>query len=155
MQIKVRAAREQDYDGVFPLLQELWPDRDLDKDVMHCVFKNSIAAENDFMFVAADGGRIVGFVAGDVSNNFYHEGLLCYISTLVVDADVRGKGIGTMLLRQVEALACDRNCASVELDANFHRVASHAFYEHFGFAKRAYTFTLRIETIKEHLGRKE
>jgi len=155
MQIKVRAAGEQDYEEVFSLLQELWQDRVLDKVVMHSVFSHSLANSNEFMFVASDDGRIVGFTAGDISNNFYHAGLLCYISTLVVHADVRGRGIGTMLLRQVESLACSRNCASIELDANFHRVASHAFYEHFGFTKRAFTFTLSMETIKEHLGGKE
>ena len=137
------------------MLQSLWQDRDLNKDAMRTVFKNMAAEPRDFMFVAETSDRIVGFIAGAVTNNFYHAGMLCYISTLVVSEDTRGNGIGTKLLRHVGSYACAKNCAAVELDANFYRTASHAFYEHYGFVKRAYTFTLSMEKVKEQLGRQE
>ena len=154
MQITIRGPCEQDYEEIFPLLQCLWQDRGLDKAALRKVFAKALASPQDFAFVAETDGKIAGFTAGVINNCYYHAGILCFISILVVNAEMRGKGIGTMLLNHVESYSQSRNCDAIELDANFHRVASHAFYEHFGFVKRAYTFTLTKEKIEEHLSGK-
>lgn len=140
--LNIRAADEYDYVEVYPLLQSLWKDKNFDREILFSVFKNVLVAPNDFCFVAETNGKIVGFIAGVINNNFYHVGMLCYISTLVVDEGTRGSGIGTKLLNHVTLYADSRNCNAIELDANFHRESSHAYYEHYGFIKRGYAFTL-------------
>jgi len=154
MRVRIRNVCEQDYEEIFPLLQALWQDRILDKEALHAVFRNALSSSQDFAFVAEADGKICGFTAGVISNCYYHAGILCFISVLVVNAEIRGKGVGTKLLNHVESYSQSRKCDAIELDANFHREASHAFYEHFGFVKRAYTFTLSREKINEHINEK-
>lgn len=154
IQVIIRAACEQDYEEIFPLLQELWKNRDLDKEALHKVFRNALVSPQDFAFVAEIDGKATGFTAGVISNCYYHAGILCFISVLVVNEGARGRGIGTKLLNHVEYFSQEMNCDAIELDSNFYREKAHAFYERFGFAKRAYTFTLDKEKIKEHLSGK-
>ncbi|MDR0477463.1 MAG: GNAT family N-acetyltransferase [Desulfobulbaceae bacterium] len=148
MPVNVRATHEHDFEAVYPLLQSLWQDKGLGREALLSVFKNVLVSPCDFSFVAEVNKGVTGFVAGVISNNFYHAGRVCYISTLVVNEAMRGSGIGTKLLNQVASYADSKKCAAIELDANFHREKSHAFYEHFGFAKRGYTFTLSSEQTR-------
>ena len=59
-----------------------------------------------------------------------------YISVLSVDKKHRGKGIGSLLLRQAVNTARVRNCKSVLLDVYGDNAAALALYEKFGFRIR-------------------
>jgi len=143
-EISIRRAERTDFESIFPLLEQLWNDRVLDKNRYEQIFLNELSNSRAFMFCASGGKEIIGFIAGSISENFYHAGNFAYISTLITDGPHRGKHIGTRLLDTAVEHARQNGCLSVELDANFHRSASHEFYEHYGFRKRAFTFTMGI-----------
>jgi GNAT superfamily N-acetyltransferase len=60
---------------------------------------------------------------------------------MIVDGELRGKGIGTKLLEKTFETANLRKCKKIELDSGFHREQAHKFYEKIGFEKRAYLFS--------------
>jgi ribosomal protein S18 acetylase RimI-like enzyme len=56
-----------------------------------------------------------------------------YIGNLVVAAGLRGKGIGTELLKNSFKLAIDKNCKRVLLDVTFENINAKRLYERTGF----------------------
>jgi ribosomal protein S18 acetylase RimI-like enzyme len=66
------------------------------------------------------------------------------IDELVVDIEYRNRGIGRLLINEMEAIAKHRGCKRLELDSAFHRTTAHAFYEKQGFERRAWLFTKEI-----------
>jgi GNAT superfamily N-acetyltransferase len=86
--------------------------------------------------VAEQGGKVVGFIGLEAFPAFHRDGLHGYVTALVVDAEVRGGGVGGELLKAAEAWFAERGVKRVNLTTALHREAAHGFYE-----KHGYTFT--------------
>jgi GNAT superfamily N-acetyltransferase len=75
------------------------------------------------------------------------------IGGLVVDEEVRGCGIGRLLMRQVEGWARERGCEAVSLRSNVVRERAHVFYQQLGYenTKKSLTFckTLRASSVED------
>jgi GNAT superfamily N-acetyltransferase len=56
------------------------------------------------------------------------------IGGIVVDAAVRGHGVGRALMLCAEAWARDCGYDRVKLSSGAHRIEAHAFYEHIGYS---------------------
>jgi len=141
----VRNARPEDFNEVFPLLEQLWADRKLDEDKLQSVFNLSIEAEKEFAFCYIENGQVVGFAAGTIQNDYCFAAPLCYVSVLVVDKKQRGSGIGTKLMDCVKTIASENGCGAVELASGFKREQAHTFYEKYGFERTAYFFCLQLQ----------
>ena len=96
--------------------------------------------EEERVIVAVEGGRVVGWTSAAVADHFY---LARYveISGLVVDAESRGKGIGALLIAEVERWAAEKRVGMVRLRANVVRTDAHRFYEKRGFSRTKTQFT--------------
>ena len=84
-------------------------------------------AEYDFnlMWVAGDtNGNVVGF-CHCWSGNF--------VKDLVVDADCRGRGLGTALLTRALAAFTTRGAAIVDLKTDLDNYTAHSLYKRLGF----------------------
>ena len=55
------------------------------------------------------------------------------VTGLVVDAAVRGKGVGRLLVEAAEAWARERGLVALRLRTRVERADAHAFYERLGF----------------------
>ena len=129
MQTTIRMAYQKYFELIFNLLQQLWPDKQLDKSKLQITFSNTINSASDFAFCAVQNDIILGFIAGGKFIDYWHEGYSCYVSTFIVDTDYRCKNIGTMLLNTVKEWAIQNYCHAIELDSAFHREKTHTFYE--------------------------
>jgi GNAT superfamily N-acetyltransferase len=86
--------------------------------------------------VFAGGGRlraavVEGEVVGVAVWRIYektHPGLQLYVDDLVTAGPHRSAGVGTALLRSLEATARERGCLLLELDSGTARKRAHAFY---------------------------
>lgn len=144
MALHIRSCNQQDFAYIIPLLSQLWPDKQLNQEKLYEVFLKSIESPFDVLFCAEADGKVVAFCAVTLLKNFWQEGYIAYLSTMVVDDKYRGRGIGELLVTRVCEYAISKGCASIELDSAFHRVEAHKFYENLGFKKRAYTFSREL-----------
>lgn len=139
--IQIRPCRSEDFDEVFDLLRQLWPEQTLDADALRVVYDRALASNLQTYICATDGERIVGFGSLTMKNNLWQAGYLGHVDELIVDKEHRGRGVGTQLLEHIIALAKQQGCSRVELDTAFKRTEAHQFYEQHGFQKRGFLFS--------------
>jgi ribosomal protein S18 acetylase RimI-like enzyme len=100
------------------------------------------------LFVAREpdhGGEIVGTLTLVVFS--IPTGNRGWIEDVVVDADARGKGIGTALILTALERAAELGARTVDLTSRPSREAANRLYQRLGFAKRAtnvYRYALDI-----------
>ena len=86
-------------------------------------------AEGDgLILVAEDGGTLAGAVMGGYDG---HRG---WVYSLAVAPGARRRGVGTALVRGLEALLRGRGCLKLNLQVRADNAAVVAFYESLGFA---------------------
>lgn len=139
--ITIRKAQAADFEQVYPLFEQLWPNKELDKEALNTVFTRGIESPTDELLCAFDGSKVVGFCAYAIVNNLWQAGYITYMYALVVDEKYRGQGIGGMLLQESIADSKAKGMKRLELDSAFHREKAHEFYIKAGFEKRAFLFS--------------
>jgi GNAT superfamily N-acetyltransferase len=144
MDIKIRVSRQEDFCDIFNLFHQLWPGKELNKEALETVFKRGLQSETDYYISAELEGRVIGFCAGAIVNNFWQEGIIAYVYAMVVEEEYRGQGFGTSIIDKACEYAKERGCKKLELDSAFHREGAHKFYEKLGFVKRAFLFSKDI-----------
>lgn len=83
--------------------------------------------------VAEIGGELVGFVAVHAMPRFEHGDRIARVLALVVDAGVRERGIGHLLMSAAEEIARETGCAFIEVTAGRHRPEAQHLYESLGY----------------------
>jgi ribosomal protein S18 acetylase RimI-like enzyme len=141
MKLELRKSTEHDFDSVFPLFEQLWPNKQLDKEALNLVFIRAVYSENDELFCALDNDKIIGFCSYAIVNNLWQEGKISYMYAMIVDEGYRGNGIGTKLMKCAIEDSKKKGLKRLELDSGFPREKAHKFYETLGFEKRAYLFS--------------
>jgi GNAT superfamily N-acetyltransferase len=141
MEPVIRRASADDFDTVFPLFEQLWPDMALDREALRGTFKRGAGSETDVLLCAEEHGRSIGFCAYAIVNNLWQAGRIAYVYAMVVDEKHRGQGVGSRLLSAVIEGSRALGLKRVELDSGFPREKAHAFYTGLGFEKRAFLFS--------------
>lgn len=143
----VNSPTADDFDGVYALLQQLWPGKEMDRDKVLRVYHLNLETGQYQYRVARQGKDIIGFISWGVKNNLWAEGWLLHIDDLVVAESWRSRRVGTMLLDHARQYALDHDCRYLEVDSGSHRLDAHRFYERYGYCKRAYNFIYKIQTL--------
>jgi GNAT superfamily N-acetyltransferase len=94
-------------------------------------------------FVAEDGGEVIAVLILNFISPFHEPRRWAVISALVVDASIRSKGAGAMLLEHAEKEAMRQGCAHIELSSNESRTRAHQFYLRHGFIEARKRFIKR------------
>ncbi len=139
--MRMRTATSEDFDRICELLQQLWPDKKLDKRALKGVLIRALRSSQDVYLCVEIESAIVGFCTLAIRNSLWQEARIGTIAELIVDEAFRKRGIGTALLGTMIDKARQKGCTRIELDSAFDREAAHRFYEKSGFAKRAYLFS--------------
>jgi GNAT superfamily N-acetyltransferase len=85
------------------------------------------------VIVADIDGEAIGFIAVHVMPRFEHDDRIVRILALVVDAGVRERGIGHLLMAEAERVGREVGAAFVELTAGHHRPEARQLYEALGY----------------------
>ncbi|HEX2946380.1 MAG TPA: GNAT family N-acetyltransferase [Clostridia bacterium] len=144
MSVIIRDTKTEDFNDVMVLFGQLWPNKELHPEDMSVVYKRGIQSETDKYICAEENGKVIGFCALAIVNNFWQEGRIAYCYSMVVDETYRGCGIGKSILEKAFVTAKVLGCKKLELDSGFQREGAHKFYEKMGFEKRAYLFSKQL-----------
>lgn len=141
METQIRKATTEDFASVYPLFEQLWPNKTLDRDALQTVFSRGINSDTDELLCLEYSGQVIGFCAYAVVNNLWQAGYISFMYAMVVDEKYRGKGYGTMLVQKAINDSKAGGMKRLELDSAFHREKAHEFYLKMGFEKRAFLFS--------------
>jgi GNAT superfamily N-acetyltransferase len=97
------------------------------------------------MLLAESDGRIVGalqlvFIPG-LSRKGTRRAL---VESVRVASDVRGKNVGTALMKEAVRLAREGGCGLVQLDSDTRRSRAHLFYRRLGFVQSHFGFKKQL-----------
>jgi len=141
MDFTIRKATESDFEKVYPLFEQLWPNRELDKEALKTVFDRGVNSDTDELLCLDYSNELIGFCAYAIVNNLWQAGYISYMYAMVVDEKYRGKGYGTKLIEEAIQDSKNKGLKRLELDSGFHREKAHEFYLKLGFEKRAFLFS--------------
>ncbi|HEV3187099.1 MAG TPA: GNAT family N-acetyltransferase [Acidimicrobiales bacterium] len=97
------------------------------------------------VLVADMNGDVVGVCQVLVFQHFQQTGgWCCELESVHVRSDLRGKGVGTKLLAEAEALARRAGCYRIQLTSRNVRLDAHRFYETNGFEKTSQGFKKKL-----------
>lgn len=142
--ISIRKLTINDLEGLIPLLEQLWIGKTIDKNSLKKVIEKGLKSEHQIYICATDNEKLVGYCSLTIKNNLWMLANLGNVDELVVDSEYRNRGVGKMLMKEIQSIAIKYDCKRLELDSAFHRTAAHEFYDKLGFEKRAYLFTKEI-----------
>ncbi len=94
----------------------------------------------DPVLLATEDSRAVGLIAMHCATMLHYRDPVARITALVVRDDVRGKGVGRILVDAGANLAEQAGCGLMELTTAVHRTESQAFYEALGFTTSSLRF---------------
>lgn len=141
MDIQIRNAAPVDFDNIYPLFEQLWPNKAINRADLQTAYQRGVVSPTDELFCAVLDNQVIGFCAYAIVNNLWQEGCISYIYAMVIDEKHRGKGYGTSLINEAINRSRQQGMKRVELDSGFQREKAHQFYEKLGFEKRAFLFS--------------
>ena len=101
---------------------------------------NEMIKRNDYKMVAAFlDGKMIGVCGYWIALMLYC-GRYLQASTLVVDSNIRGKGVGRKILHHLEKKAKEENCQKLVLDSYTENKKSHSLYFRENFYIRGFHF---------------
>jgi len=140
--MQIRPATPHDLQAVYPLLCAL-ANATLSEAAFAETYAHNLAQPMIRYLVAEEDGVVRGFASLHMERLLHHAALVGEIQELIVEPELRSRGIGAELLRAVCAEAGAAGCVHLELSSGFARTRAHAFYERHGWAKDHYSFTYK------------
>lgn len=109
-------------------------------------FRSIEASPNEKLYVAELDGEIVGTFQTAILTKLIGRGAVSMVIEAVqTREDMRGRGIGAVMIRYCIAEAQQRGFKAVQLTSNMARVDAHRFYERLGFEKRHFGFRMKLK----------
>ncbi len=146
----IREAERRDLPGVLALYAQ----PDLDDGVVlplhdaERIFARFAHYPDYTLYVAEQGGRIVGTFALLIMDNLGHFGApSAIVEDVVVGPVLHGRGIGRAMMRYAMARASDKHCYKIVLSSNAKRERAHQFYESLGFERHGYSFRIALNPV--------
>lgn len=136
----IRKARAKEVDGIFSLLSQLWPNKELKPTCIQRVFHQRIDSPNAEGFLAEVGETIIGLLDVTFRQTLFYQGLTMMIEDVLICKQYRGKGFGTQFIHFAEEVARKRGCKAIELSSGVHRKRTHTFWKKRGYRCSNYHF---------------
>ncbi|QJE98179.1 GNAT family N-acetyltransferase [Luteolibacter luteus] len=136
----IRRATPADAGAIEALYRELVSDPSI------CVQPDQIttleSSSSSFLLVAELGGKVYGTAHLNLcADVMYRQQPYGVIENVIVATQLRGHGIGRLLLQEAERLALEHDCSKLMLLSSASRTSAHEFFHRCGFAsdtKRAF-----------------
>ncbi len=109
-------------------------------------FRAIAMSPNETLYVAELDGTVVGtFQTAFLTKLVGRGAVSMVIEAVQTREDMRGRGIGAIMIRYCIEEARKRGLSTVQLTSNAARVDAHRFYERLGFEKRHFGFRMKLK----------
>jgi ribosomal protein S18 acetylase RimI-like enzyme len=98
------------------------------------------ASPHSRVLVAETEGEVLGFIAIHALPRFEHDDRIVRILALVVDAGVRERGVGHLLMTEAENVGRELGAVFTEVTAGHHRPEAQRLYESLGYDATVTTY---------------
>jgi len=105
------------------------------------IFRRFSTYPNYRLYVATKGAQIVGTFELLIMDNLAHLGTpSAVVEDVCVDEQLRGQGIGALMMKFAMKAAASCGCYKLTLSSNLKRTRAHAFYQSLGFEQHGISF---------------
>jgi GNAT superfamily N-acetyltransferase len=101
-------------------------------------------AEGNFALVAEGPSSLLGAITLHRMHVLHRPKGVGRITSLIVDPQARGRGIGRALILAAEAAAPRWGCGLLEVTSHTRFAEGHRFYEHLGYERTSFRFAKRL-----------
>ncbi|HHX77379.1 MAG TPA: GNAT family N-acetyltransferase [Firmicutes bacterium] len=130
----VRKMTIEDIDELAKLYEQFWHENSCPEKI-RIQFKKLERSDAHIFLSAVENNRLIGSVTGIVCEDLYGDCRpFLLIENMIVAQDKRRQGVGSALLRELERMSREKNCAQVILVTEKNRQAACKFYEASGFS---------------------
>ena len=103
---------------------------------------DTINDDNKKILVIDDNEKIIGFIIFQIKNKHTKK---IYIDQLVIKEDQRGKGLGKLLINEIEQIAKNENCKRIEFDCWAFNNNAFEMYKHLGYKEQLIKFEKEVK----------
>ena len=148
--ITVREATPGDFDALLRLLDQM--DESMyrgravaDEGDLRALYEAILADPDQRLFLAEDGGRLVGSAHLLVLRHFDRSlSRSAVVEGVIVARDHRRGGVGAALMRAAAEAAWVVGCYKLDLTSNMARKGAHRFYSRLGWKRSHYGYSLEL-----------
>ncbi|MBP3918635.1 MAG: GNAT family N-acetyltransferase [Clostridia bacterium] len=146
MDIMIREIESKDYHAAAAIWRDVLDIPSATDENVIRIYEKMKGDDRYRTFVADWDGKVIGLAATveTLSIGGNPDGYI-KLNGLAVLPEYQHCGIGTKLIKRVEALAKERGTLYIGLASGFQRTDAHAFYEHLGYQKTSFWFRKRIK----------
>ena len=143
--VRIRDAHAEDAGSIARLLEQLgYPSTT--EDVAARLLRLSDFG-SAIVHVAEVRGQTVGVITCHVFPSIHATTPVAWLTTLVVDRDFAGQGVGSALTSSAEAWARSRGASRIVVTSGNHRDGAHAFYERIGYERTGVRFAKLLPAL--------
>ncbi|TPW76365.1 GNAT family N-acetyltransferase [Schumannella soli] len=132
----IRAARPDDADALFALVQQLGHAIEPQRSAFDAIFASYLAGEEPsvlLLLAEDDAGAVRGYALTTIVPLLATNGLSAQLQEIVVDQDARGLDFGTQLVRAVEQVCVERKVHQLTVASR----RAGGFYDRLGYQQNA------------------
>jgi GNAT superfamily N-acetyltransferase len=145
--VTVRRATTADAAALVPLLGELgYPSSPT---AVARRLAELLAAPANCVLVAESEAVVAGVAAMHLMPLLNRDGMVGWITAMVVSEEKRGRGVGAALLRALERFALEQGVSRVLVSSAENRAGAHRFYEREGYAYTGRRFAKMLSATGE------
>ena len=141
MPIFAKPAEMEDFEKIFWLFQQFWPDEQLDKLSLRAIFFHGMNSKENEYYCAVHDDRIVGFCSLTIINSFREEGHVAYLHDFIIESAYRDVDADTKMVELIMANMKNKGCKKIELKSGFDKKRANKFYEKNGFKKTEHLYS--------------
>lgn len=144
----IRPAVESDAHAVVPLFATLGYPAPAEAIVARLWRLTTFAGHAVALVAAGPEGNVVGLVTAHALASVHADAPTVWLTTLVTDQQLRGRGVGRGLVRAAEAWAADHGAIRVSVSSGLHRGEAHRFHEALGYVATGRRFTRSLDVAQ-------